>query len=165
MAVVGASQDSLTQVVTASGATAALSSETGTLTAAQGQRVITEIDEAATAFSTEFSSIGQGMLDQINTTNNDVQALAATGMSPDEARSAAADFTRQLGDLQTQTEAAIGEFKTSATNRASAINEVIGPKLNAILTGFNTDVSAFGTAVGGFRDGLSEIDATAITYR
>lgn len=165
MAIVGASQDSLSQVVTVSGTTAALSAETGTITAAQGQKVITEIDQAATAFSTEFSNIGQTMLDQINATNNDVQALGATGMSPDQARAAAADFTRLLGDLQTNTETAIGEFKTSATNRANAINEVIGPKLGAILTGFNNEVTSFGTAVNAFGQGLADIDATSIQYR
>ncbi len=165
MAIVGASSDSLSQVVSASTSTAALSAETGTLTAAQGQKVITEIDEAAAAFSREFGDIGTKMLDQVRATNNDVQALAAVGMSADQAKTAADDFARQLGELQTTTETAIAEFRTSATNRANAINEVIGPKLGAILTGFNTDVTAFGTAVSGFATGLSDIDSTAIQYR
>lgn len=165
MGIVGASQDSLGQVVSVSGTTAALSTETRTLTAQQGQKVQTEIEEAATAFNTEFNNIGQTMLAQINTTNNDVQALAASGMSAEQARAAAADFTTRLGELQTATEGAIEEFKTSASNRAAAINDVIGPRLGAILTGFETDVTAFGTAVTGYSNGLAEADATSIQYQ
>lgn len=164
MALVGASQESLSQVVTASGTTAALSTETSTLTAQLGTKVQTEIDEAAAAFQTEFTGIGETMLAQINATNADVQALEATGTSPEQARLAAADFTKLLGDLQTRSETAIGEFKTSATNRAAAINDVIGPRLGQILAGFEADVSTFGSAVTTYSNGLADLDATSITY-
>lgn len=165
MGTVGASQDSLGQIVSVSGTTAALSAETRTLTTQQGQQVQSEIEEAATAFNTEFTGIGETMLAQINATNNDVQALAASGMSAEQARAAAGDFTARLGELQTTTEAAIEEFKTSTSNRAAAINDVIGVRLGNILTGFETDVTAFGSAVTGYSTGLGEIDASAIRYQ
>lgn len=165
MGTVGASQDSLGQVVSVSGTTAALSAETRGLTAQQGQKVQAEIEEAATAFKSEFNSIGETMLAQIHATNNDVQALAASGMSADQARAAAGDFTTRLGQLQTGTEGAVDEFKASVSNRAAAINDVIGPRLGAILTGFETDVTAFGTAVTGYSNGLAEADATSIRYQ
>ena len=162
--IVGASTASLSQVTSVATSTATLTSETGVLSAQQGQKVQTEIDQAATALSTEFGKIGSDMLSQVHATNNDVQALAATGMSPDEAKRAAADFTRLIGDVQTKSEQMIADFKTSASNRANAINDVIGPKLGQILSGFEADVTTFGTAVTTYSNGLADLDATSITY-
>jgi len=161
---VGASTSSLSEVTSVATSTATLTADTRTLAAQQGQKVHTEIQEAAEAFSKEFDNIGTEMQQQITTTNANVQALAATGMSASEARAAAADFTQQIGKLQTSTQTAIGEFKTSTTNRAQAINDVIGNKLSTILTNFEHDVTSFGTAVTSFSHGLQEADASSIKY-
>ncbi|QXC61413.1 hypothetical protein KSP35_00735 [Aquihabitans sp. G128] len=161
---VGASTSSLSEVTNVATNTATLTGETRTLASQQGQKVQTEITEAAEAFSKEFDNIGTEMQNQITATNNNVQALAATGMSPSEAKAAAADFTQQLGHVQTNAQKAIAEFKTSTTTRAQAINDAIGQKLGVILTNFETDVTSFGTAVTSFSHGLQEADSTSIKY-
>ncbi|CAN5690100.1 hypothetical protein BH10ACT1_BH10ACT1_02240 [soil metagenome] len=161
---VGASTASLSEVTSVATTTAALTGDTRTLAAQQGLKVQTEVQEAADAFAKEFDNIGSQMQNTITATNSNVQALAATGMSASEAKAAAADFTTQIGQLQTTTQTAIAEFKTSTTNRAQAINEVIGTKLATILTNFENDVTSFGAAVTSFSNGLQEADSTSIKY-
>lgn len=161
---VGASITSLGSVSRSAGATAELSLHTSQETTRQARLVRTEIQEAADAFNAEFTDIGTRMSQQVDATNNNVQALAATGMSPEQARAASADFHRLLGEVQTTTEAAVEDFKGRAIARADEINEVIATQLHGILAGFEADIAAFGAAVTGFGNGLTDIDSNAIRY-
>lgn len=161
---VGASISSLAGVTRSAGSTAELSLHTSQETARQGQRVRTEIQEAADAFTAEFDDIGSRMQSQVDATNNNVQALAATGMSPEQARAATADFTRLLAEVQATAGSAVADFKARSITRSDEINEVIGTQLKSVLTGFEAEIASFGTAVNGFGNRLTDIDNNAIKY-
>lgn len=134
---VGASTASLSEVTTVATNTAALTGDTRTLAAQQGQKVQTEIAEAAEAFAREFDNIGTQMQNQITATNNNVQALAATGMSAGEARAAAGDFTAQIAQLQTTTQQELNDISTT------------------LRTGFTQNIEALQAQFSAFRSSVA----------
>ena len=153
---VGASTISLSEVTTVATNTAALTGDTRTLAAQQGQKVQTEIAEAAEAFAREFDNIGTQMQNQITATSNNVQALAATGMSAGEARAAAGDFTAQIAQLQTTTQQAIGEFGGSqATTAADATQQELNDISTTLRTGFTQNIEALQAQFSAFRSSVA----------